>query len=80
MGILTGRFQYSKPTFQGVYDALVARLETLNKVLLSKTFLVGERITLADIFVATALQNAFTGLVDKATREKVPNVVRFFET
>jgi elongation factor 1-gamma len=80
MGMIAGRLAYAKPTFTSIYEALVGRLELLNKILLNKTFLVGERITLADIFVATALQNAFTGLVDKATREKVPNVVRFFET
>ncbi|KAK1921338.1 hypothetical protein DB88DRAFT_500426 [Papiliotrema laurentii] len=79
-GILAGRFAYSKPTFQGIYDLLLQRLDTLDKVLLSKTFLVGERITLADVFVVSALQNAFTGLVDKAARSKIPNVVRYFET
>lgn len=78
--MIAGRIAYSKPTFTAIYDQLLARLDTLNKVLLSKTYLVGERISIADVFVVSALQNAFTGLVDKSAREKLPNVVRYFQT
>ncbi len=56
------------------------RLDVLNTELLNKTYLVGERITLADIFLATALVNAFTGQIDASYREKIPNVVRYVET
>jgi elongation factor 1-gamma len=57
-------------------------LATLNKVLEDKTFLVGDRMTLADIFVASAVFSAFTGRghVDKATRAKYGNVARHMET
>jgi len=78
--MIAGRFAYSKPTFTSIYEALTGRLQTLDSILLSKTFLVGERITLADVFVVSALGNLFTGLVDKAARSKIPNVVRYFET
>lgn len=63
-----------------MYEIVVGRLTTLDKILLHKTYLVGERLTLADIFVVTALGNVFTGLVDKSAREKIPNVVRYFYT
>jgi len=78
--MIAGYVPYSKPSYEALYKSLSDRLELLNKILASKTFLVGERITLADVFVASSLNNAFTGVVDKATREKVPNVVRYFET
>lgn len=48
--------------------------------MLHRTFIVGERVTIADIFLATALTNAFTGLVDASNREKIPNVVRYVDS
>ena len=63
-----------------MYDKLIARLQLLDQILLTKTYLVGERITLADVFVVTALTNVFTGMVDKSAREKIPNVVRLVDT
>lgn len=78
--MLMGKAPYSKPTFDGLFQILVGKLQVLDKVLLDRTFLVGERITLADVFVASALVNSFTGAVDKATREQIPNVVRYFHT
>jgi elongation factor 1-gamma len=67
-------------TFTGLYDRFLKRLQDLDSVLLHKTFLVGERITLADVFVVTSLTNAFTGLVDAAAREKLPNLVRYVDS
>jgi elongation factor 1-gamma len=55
-------------------------LAQLNDHLNNQTWLVGERITIADVFVATALGNMFTGLIDASMRAKIPNVVRYFET
>jgi elongation factor 1-gamma len=42
--------------------------------------LVGERITLADVFVGSALAFAFANVISAADRKKVPNVVRYYET
>jgi elongation factor 1-gamma len=54
----------------------------LNKYLEDKTYLVGDRVTMADIFVASANMSAFTrsGQLDKAIRSKYNNVIRHFET
>ncbi|KAL7420213.1 hypothetical protein Q5752_005180 [Cryptotrichosporon argae] len=79
--ILGGKMlPYNKAIFDGLVNTLTAKLEILNGVLADKTFLVGERITIADIFIATALTNLFTGLIDASIRAKVPNVVRYTET
>jgi len=66
--------------YQAVIDTVMKRLTQLDEILLEKTWLVGERITLADIFVVTALNKAFTGQIDASYRSKIPNVVRYAET
>lgn len=78
--MLIGRLPYSKPTFDGVIAAVVQRLEVLNAELLRKTFLVGERLTIADIFVGSALAFIFSTTIDATIRAKIPNVVRYFNT
>ncbi|KAJ3112269.1 Elongation factor 1-gamma [Phlyctochytrium bullatum] len=55
-------------------------LDVLNKHLLSKTFLVGESVTLADIAVVTALLNFYRLVFDPAFRAPYKNVNRWFLT
>eukprot|EP00009_Paramoeba_aestuarina_P005741 CAMPEP_0201521746 /NCGR_PEP_ID=MMETSP0161_2-20130828/15995_1 /ASSEMBLY_ACC=CAM_ASM_000251 /TAXON_ID=180227 /ORGANISM="Neoparamoeba aestuarina, Strain SoJaBio B1-5/56/2" /LENGTH=330 /DNA_ID=CAMNT_0047920443 /DNA_START=66 /DNA_END=1055 /DNA_ORIENTATION=+ len=55
-------------------------LATLDQVLKEKTFLVGERITLADIVVAGSLCCAFKSVFDQKLRKPFKNVVRWFTT
>jgi Glutathione S-transferase, C-terminal domain len=47
---------------------------------LTRTFLVGERITLADIVVATYVQRAATITIDALLRAQLPNLIRHLET
>ena len=69
-------------TFQGVLEKRVwNRLATIDTYLLNHTFLVGERITLADISLATTLNNIFSSAFFGAEeRSKIPNIVRLVET
>lgn len=71
---------YSKPIHTNVLDRLVGSLTTLEKHLATRTFLATERITLADITLATAIQSAVASTVDAPLRSKLPNVFRHFET
>lgn len=80
MRMLNNRLPYNKPVFEGIVAEIMGRLETLDKILLKKTFIVGERLTIADIFLATALTNAYTALIDASLRAKVPNTVRYANT
>lgn len=55
-------------------------LRVLNTHLADKTYLVGEKITLADITVVSALVYPFKFVADPAFRGQFPNVLRWFLT
>merc|ERR1711874_692510 len=59
---------------------LLARLDVLDKFLVTRTFLVGERISLADIGMAMALLPAFTQVLDQAFRSSHRHLTRWFNT
>ncbi|KAI8804538.1 glutathione S-transferase, partial [Cladochytrium replicatum] len=55
-------------------------LAYLDSHLLSRTFLVGESVTLADITLVTTLQNFYKTVFDKDFRKRFGNVNRWFLT
>lgn len=55
-------------------------LEILNAHLLTRTFLVGERVSLADICVACTLYPLYTQVLDPNFRKPFANVNRWFVT
>ncbi len=55
-------------------------LEFLNKTLLTRTFLVGERISLADIVVAVSLLRLYERVLDAPFRKPFGNLNRWFLT
>lgn len=55
-------------------------LGVLERHLADKTYLVGHKITLADITVASALVYPFKFVADAAFRSPFPNVIRWFNT
>jgi len=55
-------------------------LEFLNKHLLTRTFLVGERISLADIVVAVSLLRLYERVLDAPFRKPFGNTNRWFQT
>ncbi|KAG5897562.1 hypothetical protein JTB14_007276 [Gonioctena quinquepunctata] len=65
---------------QRAKDDLKATLTILNGHLLTRTYLVGERITLADIVVACNLLNAYKYVLDPDYRKPFVNVNRWFNT
>lgn len=54
-------------------------LETVNKHLKDRTYVVGDRITLADLALANAMAFALTHTLDKEQRSNFSNVVKHFE-
>ncbi|KAG8908844.1 hypothetical protein FRB99_003083 [Tulasnella sp. 403] len=77
---LTNQIPYSKPGDNFFRDRVTRNLTVLESHLASRTFLVTERITLADISVASVLKYVFPFLVDASQRAQLPNTVRFFNT
>merc|ERR1711992_53479 len=57
-----------------------AALKCLNDHLLTRTFLVGERLSLADIAVATTMLSLYKQVLDPAFRKPFVNVTRWFTT
>jgi len=71
---------YSKPLHTFSLDRTQRALGTFDAHLKTRTFLVGDRITLADIVVAGYIQRALPISLDAEIRAKIPNVIRHFET
>ena len=55
-------------------------LSVLDDFLLYRTFLVGESVTLADVFVACDLLLPFKLVLSVSVRRKFPNLTRWFVT
>jgi elongation factor 1-gamma len=71
---------YSKATFTALIDRVMGRLTLIDGVLMNQTYLVGERLTLADICLVTNLTTMFKLFIDGKQRVKIPNVVRLVDT
>ena len=77
---ILGQDPYNKRNVDDALKATNQALKVLDEHLLVHTFLVGERITLADLFVAGLLSRGFQYIFDKKWREEKPNVSRWYET
>jgi elongation factor 1-gamma len=75
-----GTVPYNKPTHTLFTERQTRALKTLDQHLSSRTFFVGERITLADIYIAAIIQKAANSTFDAALRAANPNLVRHLET
>ncbi|KAI9709054.1 MAG: hypothetical protein M1820_003500 [Bogoriella megaspora] len=77
---LIGRDPFNKKSVEDHRKGALEALKVLDDHLLVNTYLVGERLTLADIFVTSMLARGFEYVLDKKWRSENPNVTRFFET
>merc|ERR1711970_914165 len=75
-----GIMQFNKNATDRAKEDVKTALKTLNDHLLTRTFLVGERVTLADIAVACTLLNLYKQVLDPAFRKPFMNVTRWFTT
>jgi len=76
MGIMA----FNKNATERAKEDVKKCMDVLNKVLLTKTYLVGERITLADVCVAYAMKMLFENVLDAAFRKPFGNTVRWYTT
>jgi elongation factor 1-gamma len=75
-----GVIQYNKQNTEKAKATLKTVLSYINNHLRHVTYLVGERITQADITVFTALHPLFTHVLDKTNRDSYPHLVRWYLT
>lgn len=66
--------------FERAKEDIKLALNILNTYLLPRTFLVGERVTLADITVACTLLKLYVHVLDPNFRKPYGNVNRWFTT
>ncbi|KAI9758304.1 MAG: hypothetical protein M1815_003506 [Lichina confinis] len=79
-GPLIGRDSYNKKNVEESAKATNKAVGVLESHLLLNTYLVGERLTLADIFSVGVFTRGFQYVFDKKWREEHPNVTRWYET
>merc|ERR1711862_989920 len=75
-----GIMQYNKIATERAKEDIKGALKTLNDHLLTRTFLVGERLSLADIAVACTMISLYTQVLDAEFRKPFVNVTRWFNT
>ncbi|XP_055601295.1 elongation factor 1-gamma [Uranotaenia lowii] len=75
-----GIIQFQKNNVERAKQDLKAALAALNARLIHQTFLVGERLTLADIVVFATLLNAYEYVLDPSFRAPFGSVTRWFTT
>merc|ERR1712112_489991 len=75
-----GIMQFNKSNTERAKEDIKVALKYLNDHLLTKTFLVGERLSLADIAVASTMLNLYKHVLDPAFRKPFGNVNRWFTT
>ena len=77
---LIGRDPYNKKNVDDGIKATNAKLKVMEDHLMINTYLVGERLTLADLFSASIIGRGMQFVLDKEWRDQHPSVTRWFET
>ncbi|KJE91871.1 eukaryotic translation elongation factor 1 gamma [Capsaspora owczarzaki ATCC 30864] len=75
-----GAIPYNKTAVDAAKADLTHSLGALNTILRTRTYLVGERVSLADITVASVLIPLFEHAADAAVRAQFPNLTRWLTT
>eukprot|EP00003_Mantamonas_plastica_P016662 TRINITY_DN277_c1_g1_i2.p1 TRINITY_DN277_c1_g1~~TRINITY_DN277_c1_g1_i2.p1 ORF type:complete len:400 (+),score=114.47 TRINITY_DN277_c1_g1_i2:147-1346(+) len=75
-----GYMPENKEATKGAKEDVKKLMLVLNKYLQTRTFLVGNAITAADIAVVCTLKGAFTTVFEPKYRKQFKNVTRWFET
>ncbi|XP_050674164.1 elongation factor 1-gamma [Leptidea sinapis] len=75
-----GIMQFNKQNVERAKNDLLSALKLLDAHLLTRTFLVTERVTLADIIVFCTLLHSFQHVLEPSLRASLVNVQRWFLT
>lgn len=77
---ILGRDPYNKKNVDDSQKAALKAIHVLEEHFLTHTYLVGERLTLADLFATSIIARGFQFFFDKQWRDSNPNVTRWYET
>lgn len=77
---LVGRDPYNKKNVEDSKKNAEASLKVMEDHLTINTYLVGERLTLADLFCVSMVARGFQYFFDKEWRTAHPSVTRWYET
>jgi len=77
---ILGRDPYNKKNVEDSQKAALKAIHVLEEHLLTHTYLVAERLTLADLFVASIVARGYQYFFDKHWRDNNPNTTRWYET
>ncbi|KAK4453164.1 hypothetical protein QBC34DRAFT_396492 [Podospora aff. communis PSN243] len=77
---LLGKEPYNKKTVEENQKAALKAISVVETHLESNTYLVGERITLADLFAVGIAARGYEFFFDKQWRSEHPNFTRWYET
>ncbi|CAB1337580.1 unnamed protein product [Coregonus sp. 'balchen'] len=75
-----GIMQFNKQATEQAKEEVKRVLSVLNSHLNTRTFLVGERVSLADISVACSMIWLYKQVLEPSFRQPYPNVTRWFQT
>ncbi|KAJ7574861.1 elongation factor 1-gamma [Mycena floridula] len=76
----SGKTPYNKPAHTLHLENQQRALQTLEQHISTRTYFVGERITLADITIATLIHISVRTTIDKEVRAKLPHLMRHHNT
>lgn len=79
-GPIIGREPYNKKNVEDAQKIVLKAVSAVEEHLNLNTYLVGERLTLADIFGTALLYRGFQYFFDKKWRAGHPNLTRWYET
>ncbi|KAI7834435.1 glutathione S-transferase [Kickxella alabastrina] len=77
---LMGHAKFFKPAHQQAEEQFFRFIDVLNTQLINRTFVVGERLTIADVVVACDLLYSFQMYLTSEDRDKYPDLTRYFTT
>lgn len=77
---LLGKDTYNKKAVEDASAKALKAISVAEEHLGNNTYLVGERITLADLFSVGIIARGFEFFFDKNWRQQYPNVTRWYET
>jgi elongation factor 1-gamma len=77
---LIGRDPYNKKNVEDGQKATELNVKTLEDHLMINTYLVSERLTLADLFTTSIISRGFQFFFDKEWRSEHPSITRWYET